>query len=167
VRELAYIRREQAKKLHQRFMSASLNEGSEVAMAQQDLSQEMLQTTIQTTIATYFSALRSLDIPTWLTTFDDNAVGYEPSVPPLQGRQDLERYLTAIASRFDRIELQAESIVTFDQEVAVKWQAKAISKQGRDVEFSGLDLFAMNADGKIQTLWAYGNPAAVMEELKA
>jgi steroid Delta-isomerase len=140
---------------------------AEVVMCQQELSHEMLQTTIQTTIATYFAAMRSLDTVSWVNTFADNAIGYEPSMPPLEGRQALERYFAAIANHFDRIELVAESIVTFDNEVAVQWSAQAVSRQGHCLTFSGLDLFAMNPDGKIQTLWAYWNPAAVMAELNA
>ena len=50
--------------------------------------------------------------------------------------------------------------------VAVKFTGRGTGKNGRAVVFEGIDVFEINQEGKIQTMWGYWNPAAMMAELQ-
>jgi steroid Delta-isomerase len=50
-------------------------------------------------------------------------------------------------------------------EVAIKWTADGVGKNGRSVTFEGIDLWTLNDVGEIQSLRAYWNPEPVVAQL--
>jgi steroid delta-isomerase len=50
--------------------------------------------------------------------------------------------------------------------MAVVFHGKAIGKNQKPVELAGIDLFEFNEAGRITSLWAYWDPAAVLAKLR-
>ena len=125
----------------------------------------MSEETIRQTINEYFAAISSLDLEAWIATFAADAVSYEPGNPPLAGSDALRAFFNGVAGGFETIEMKPDQIFPVGNEAGVKWSARGTGKNGRAVTFEGVDVFTVNADGKIQTVKAYWNPAAMMAEL--
>jgi steroid delta-isomerase len=126
------------------------------------------QTAIAQLIDQYFAATQAMDVEAWLSTFADDAIDYDPvGGEPLQGKAVLAQFFHSIADLFDQIGLFPDFVHIVGHEVAVKWTGRGRGKNGRHITFEGIDLFEINAQGKIQTLKAYWHPAAMVAELQA
>jgi steroid delta-isomerase len=57
----------------------------------------MLPTTVENTVATYFAALRAMDVEAWVATFAQNATSHDPvGQLPLQGHAALRFFLKTL-----------------------------------------------------------------------
>lgn len=121
--------------------------------------------TVQKTVNDYFNAICSLDCEAWIATFADNAVSHEPGNPPLEGHEMLRAFFNGVAGGFETIEMRPTQIFVVGNEAGVKWAASGLGKTGRQAKFDGIDIFTLNDDGKIQTVKAYWDPAAMMAQL--
>jgi steroid delta-isomerase len=122
---------------------------------------------IQRVVADYFRATRSMDIEAWLATFAKDAISYDPvGGQPLEGEDSLRQFFAGIAGAFETVGLTEDSVFISGNGAAVKWTGQGVGKNGRRVTFEGIDVFEVNDGGKIQRMWAYWNPAAMMAELQ-
>jgi steroid delta-isomerase len=122
---------------------------------------------ISKVVADYFRAIRDMNLEAWLDTFAIDAVSHDPvGGQPLEGHDSLRQFFTGIAGAFETVRLTEDSVFVSGNGAAVKWAGCGIGKNGREVSFEGIDVFEINADGKIQTMWAYWNPAAMMAQLQ-
>src|SRR5215208_2947100 len=128
------------------------------ASARRDtMSEEM----ILKVVGDYFAATRSMDVEAWLATFAVDAISHDPvGGRPLEGHDSLRQFFGGIAGAFEAVGLTEDSVFVSGNEAAVKWTGRGVGKNGRQVTFEGIDVFKFNDDGKIQTIWAYWNPAA-------
>jgi steroid delta-isomerase len=118
-------------------------------------------------VADYFRAIREMDLEAWLATFAIDAVSHDPvGGQPLKGHDSLRQFFTGIAGAFDTVGLTEDSVFISGEGAAVKWTGRGVGKNDREVSFEGIDVFEFNDAGKIQTMWAYWNPAAMMAELQ-
>ncbi|HVF90727.1 MAG TPA: nuclear transport factor 2 family protein [Blastocatellia bacterium] len=121
---------------------------------------------VRQTVADYFTAIRAMDADAWLSTFAENAVSHDPvGAPPSEGHAALRQFFEGIAGAFEKVELFEDSVFVAGDSAAVKWTGRGTGKNGRDVIFEGIDVFEINADNKIQTIWGYWDPSAMMSEL--
>jgi steroid Delta-isomerase len=121
---------------------------------------------IQETIAAYFAATRAMDKEAWLNTFAEDGVSNDPvGAPPLDTAEKRAAFFDGIAGAFERVGLQENQVFFAGNGAAVKFTGTGTGKNGRDVTFEGIDVFEMNEDGKIKTMWAYWDPAAMMTDL--
>lgn len=122
---------------------------------------------IQATIKQYFEATRSHDrVEAMVACFAPDSVSHDPAESPaLEGHAALRQYFTHIASLFATVGLTAEFASINGSKAAVKWVGQGMSHRGRAVTFEGIDLFEFNADGKIQSLQAYWDTAALLAKL--
>ena len=121
---------------------------------------------IQKAVADYFAATRAMDAEAWVRTFAEDATSYDPAAPPATGYDALRRFFEGIAGAFSRVGLTEDNVFVVDGNAAVKWTGRGVGKNGREVVFEGIDVFEINEAGKIQTLRAYWNPAALMAQLQ-
>lgn len=122
---------------------------------------------IQKVVADYFAATRAIDGEAWIATFADDAVSHDPvGALPMQGKDALREFFAGIAGAFETVGLTEESVFVSGNSAAVKWTGRGVGKNGREVTFEGIDVFEINEEGKIQRMWAYWNPAAMMAELQ-
>jgi len=118
------------------------------------------------TVKAYFAALRAMDQQAWVNTFAEDAVSYDPvGAPPINGHQKLGEFFQTITAAFKEVGLTENDVFIAGNHAAVKWTGKGTSKQGRTVRFAGIDVFTINEAGKIETLYAYWNPAEMVAQL--
>ncbi|MFN2513021.1 MAG: nuclear transport factor 2 family protein [Pyrinomonadaceae bacterium] len=121
---------------------------------------------ISRAVRAYFEALRAMDQEAWVNTFAEDAVSYDPvGAQPTQGHQKLGEFFQTITAGFKQVGLTEDQIFVAGTGAAVKWTGRGVSKQGRKVHFEGIDIFEINESGKIQTLYAYWNPAELLGQL--
>lgn len=119
-------------------------------------------------VADYFAAIRAMDASAWVSTFAEEGVNYDPvGAPPNKGHAALRQFFEGIAGAFEQVGLFEDHVFINGNEAAVKWTGRGTGKNGRAVTFEGIDFFEINDAGKIQTVRAYWNPAAMMAELQS
>ncbi|HEY0386287.1 MAG TPA: nuclear transport factor 2 family protein [Pyrinomonadaceae bacterium] len=126
------------------------------------------QASVEKVVADYFAAIRAMDASAWVSTFAADGVSYDPvGAPPAEGHKGLRQFFEAIAGAFEKIEFFEDHVFICGRRAAVKWSARGVGKSGREVTFAGIDVFEVNDEGKIQNLWGYWNPAAMMAQLQS
>lgn len=127
----------------------------------------MSKEAIEKVIADYFAAIGAMNVDAWVQTFAPDAISYDPAHSPgAQGHEALRQFFNAVGGAFDSINFTVESSFICGQSAAVKWRGQGVGKNGRKVAFEGIDLFEVNSTGKIQRMWGYWDPAAMMAELQ-
>ena len=117
-------------------------------------------------VKAYFEALRAMDIPAIVNAFAEDAIDYDPvGAPAIVGHQKLEEFFQTITAAFSEVGLTEDHVFVAGNGAAVKWTGRGISKQGKQVQFEGIDVIEVNEAGKIQTLHAYWNPAEMVAQL--
>ncbi len=114
----------------------------------------------------YFLAIRAMDADAFANTFAEDGTTCDPmGTPPISGRDGIREFLSSICKNFKSVSLTEESIFVAGNGAAVKWTGKGTSANGKEVRFEGIDVFEINQDGKIQSVWAYWNPAEMIAQL--
>jgi steroid Delta-isomerase len=117
-------------------------------------------------VRAYFLAIRAMDAEAFANTFAEDGTTRDPvDAPPITGRESIRGFLQSICENFKSVSLEEDSIFVSGNGAAVKWSGKGTSNSGREVKFEGIDVFEVNADGKIQNVWAYWNPAEMIAQL--
>ena len=115
----------------------------------------------------YFAAWTSLDPSAYVACFTENAVVHDPyGSTPRQGAPALRDFFGAIAHAVQEVHIQADSMYVAGNRAAVVFRGKAIGKNFKPVEVAGIDVFELNAAGRITALWAYWDSAAVLAQLR-
>ena len=122
--------------------------------------------TIRAVVAEYFAALRAMDPAAWANTFAEDGITHDPvGTPPHQGREALRQFLQGILGMFQEAGLTEDDVFVAGNGAAVKWTGRGVAKNGRRVQFEGIDVFEVNEAGRIQTVKAYWDAAAVMSQI--
>lgn len=123
--------------------------------------------TIPAAVQQYFAAIGKKDANSWVGCFDEKGISYEPGAPtPLQGHAALGQFIRGVLDLFQTIELTADHVFITGNRTAVKFTGRGRGNNGRDVVVEGIDVFEINENGNIQTMWGYWNPAAMMKQLQ-
>lgn len=122
---------------------------------------------IPAVVSDYFSAIGEKDPDAWVACFADQGTSYEPGAPmPLQGHAALRQFLVVVLGAFEKIAMTQDHVFQSGNRVAVKFTGRGTGKNGSQVLFKGIDVFEINQEGKIQTVWGYWNPAAMLAQLQ-
>lgn len=118
------------------------------------------------TIERYFACTRNGDRDGWVACFRPDAVSHDPvGAPPIVGHEALGRFYDSIVGLMETVGLEAEATYACGARVAVKWIGRGRSKSGRPCRFEGIDVFTCGADGRIERLEAFWDPATLMQQL--
>lgn len=127
----------------------------------------MASEAIPAVVAQYFAAIRRMDPDAWVACFTEQATSFEPGASaPLQGHAALRQFLVGVLGAFQKLGLTEDHVFSSGDRVAVKFTGRGTGKNGRQVVFEGIDVFEINQDGKIQTMWGYWDPAPMMAQLQ-
>lgn len=130
-------------------------------------AQGMSADKVSETVSGYWTALSALNIEAALELFADDAVSFDPfGVPPVEGAAARREAFLGLAQAFETLRFSQDSVHISGNRAAVKWSSVAKMKDGRSVEFAGIDVFEINSDGKIQTLWGYWDPSILFPPQK-
>jgi steroid Delta-isomerase len=126
----------------------------------------MTITTIPSVVNDYAAAINSLDSDSYANTFAPNATAYEPvGSPAYEGHAGVHAFFEATAKLFASINFRWTFVNVVGNEVAVKWQADGLGKNGQSVAFEGIDLMTLNGAGKIKSLRAFWDSQALVAQL--
>lgn len=100
------------------------------------------------------------------STFAEDGTTYDPvGSEGVTGWEAIREFFTSILKNFKSVALNEDSIFVAGNGAAVKWSGKGTSANGKTVNFEGIDVFEVDADGKIRTVRAYWNPAEMIAQL--
>lgn len=117
-------------------------------------------------VRAYFLAIRAMDPQAFANTFAEDGTTSDPmGAPPITGRAGIREFFESICKNFKSVSLDEDSIFVAGNGAAVKWSGKGTSIKGQEVKFEGIDVFEVNAEGKIQNVWAYWNPQEMIAQL--
>ena len=118
------------------------------------------------TVEAYFAAIRDRDESRWLATFSEDAVCHDPvGATPAEGKGSLGESWRVVTAPFKKVIVTPCAAFYCGSGAAVHWAAQATGVNEREASFDGITVFEFAADGRIQTLMAYWDPAAMMIEL--
>ena len=100
------------------------------------------------------------------STFAEDGTTHDPvGSAGVTGRDAIREFFSSIFKNFKSAALTEDSIFVAGNGAAVKWTGKGTSANGKNVNFEGIDVFEVDADGKIRTIRAYWNPAEMIAQL--
>lgn len=121
---------------------------------------------VEAAVADYFRTLSSRDKNAWVALFDKSAVVHEPvGATPAEGREGLEEVWQVFTGPFASLTVLVDEVFYSGSGAAVRWSARASITSGRSTDFSGITVFEIDDEGRIQTVMSYWDPAAVLIEL--
>ena len=127
----------------------------------------MSKESVQEAITNYFAAIRNMDADAFVAVFAADGVSHDPvGAPPFSGHDGLRKFFGGIQATFAELNMTETAVYINKNEAAVHWQAEGVGKNGKSTNFSGINVFTCNEDGRIATLRAYWNPRAMMAQLK-
>lgn len=117
----------------------------------------------------YFAATRSQHkVENMLDCYSDAVEVHYIFKGELQmtGKTELRQFFQSFVDQLQTVELTEEFVYVTGNEAAVKWKGIGLGKNGRTVEFEGIDVLEFHHDGRIQTLRAYWDPADLAAQLQ-
>ena len=130
------------------------------------MSEQVDPERVSRAVRAYFLAIRAMDPEAIANTFAEDGTTYDPvGTPGVAGHEAIREFFSSIFKNFKSAALTEDSIFIAGNGAAVKWTGKGTSANGKNVNFEGVDVFEVNADGKIQTVRAYWNPAEMIAQL--
>src|SRR5438132_13384463 len=130
------------------------------------MSEQISPDRVSRAVRGYFLAIRAMDPQAFANAFAEDGTTYDPvGTPGITGRQAIREFLESICKNFKTVGLTEDSVFVAGNGAAVKWTGTGTSANGSDVKFEGIDVFEVNADGKIQKVRAYWNPAEMIAQL--
>ncbi len=117
-------------------------------------------------VAAYFAAANALDVEALVGAFAPEGTVHDPASPaPVHRREALRAFYQGVAGLFSSLEIRADGVIAAGRYVAARFNGRGVGRSGREVSFSGIDVFEVDATGRILNLWGYWDPAAVAAAL--
>lgn len=122
--------------------------------------------TTQATVESYYAALRSGDVESWLALFAPGAQVHNPAdSPPLSGPTALRDLWEELTCPFRRLGVTEDLVVVTGTQAAVKWSLSGEGWTGRHAEAEGIDIVDTDGAGRIVELRSYWRPERVRSQL--
>ena len=144
MRNLRLVKRMTALAMALMFLAGSNFTRVEAATPEQTPQQ------IEAVIEDAFAGLVAFDVQRVINNFADNAVLEDPAgTPPMVGKQAIADYLAGFPTLFNQMKLYSLNIKVREQEAAVTWRIRFVTKSGNVFFLEGIGFFRFNQDGKI------------------
>ncbi len=123
---------------------------------------------VRKAVAAYYAAVRAGDINAIAPMFAPDAIMRDPvgTLPAADDAARRQRY-AGIAAAFDSFAILEDDVIAAGGEAAARWTATGKTRTGKDVRFEGISTFTFDAGGRITTMSAYFDLAAVMAAMQA
>jgi steroid delta-isomerase len=144
MRNLRFVKRITALAMALMFLAGS--NFTRVEAATPDLTPQQIEAVIEDA----FAGLVAFDVQRVINNFADNAVLEDPAgTPPMVGKQAIADYLAGFPTLFNQMKLYSLNIKVREQEAAVTWRIRFMTKSGNVFFLEGIGFFRFNQDGKI------------------
>jgi steroid delta-isomerase len=122
---------------------------------------------VRAAVAAYYAAVSDRDVAAAVAMFTPDAKMLDPvgAPPALDAEQRRQRY-AGIAATFDAFAITASFVAVCGTEAAARWTASATAKNGAHVTFDGISTFTFDPSGKIASMSAYWEPAAIVAAMQ-
>jgi steroid Delta-isomerase len=121
---------------------------------------------LPTAVADFYRAIQALDAEAWVRSFAVDAICEDPvGSPEARGHEALHGFVTGLFGLFVTFGLTPDEAFASGSGVAVHWTGRGLGRNGARVEFSGIDVFTLDAIGKIKMLQAYWDAGPVLRAL--
>ncbi len=114
-------------------------------------------------VEAYFAAIRSRDYRAWEGSFAAEAVVHDPvGATAAEGKAGRKEVWNVLTAPFSRLDIRPQRTFCGGNGAAVYWRAAAVGSNGGRATFEGITVFEFDAEGKIETLVSYWDPAAAV-----
>ena len=106
----------------------------------------------------YLAACETLDLDIISRCFSPRAVVIDPTSPHARGRLQIRAYFGAIYDELASLRLTTSPLYWQGAEIACRWQGVARRKDGKVIEYEGVDVFRLNDVPLISRMQAFWDP---------
>lgn len=114
----------------------------------------------------YFAAVGTAGVEELKALFAEDARLEDPvGAPALEGHAGVERFHKLTSRAWERLAMTPTEVVARGERVAAAWTAEGRSASGKDIAFSGVNVFRVDAAGRIAHLegfWPFEDVVAQM-----
>ncbi|MFE7194316.1 nuclear transport factor 2 family protein [Kitasatospora sp. NPDC057541] len=115
----------------------------------------------------FFHASQQGDADAWADAFSADGVFHDPvGSEPIVGREAIRAFIASVLPGFDPfLGLTPREAHTVGRSVAVAWSGAAVARDGRPVNWSGINVYELDDEGLIREARAYFNSAVFRAQL--
>lgn len=114
----------------------------------------------------YFNAISSLDSDKWIQLFDEDGYIEDPvGSRPYIGHRELFVFFKGVKRTFSTLNMKILTQKRDKNCAEVEWSANATSYHGKQLSFSGKEVFQIGPTGKITSAKVYWDPSVVAAQL--
>ncbi len=106
----------------------------------------------------YLAACQTRDLDQITACFSPRAVVIDPTSPHAMGRAQIRAYFSAIYDDLSALTLRTSPLYWQGNEVACRWQGVADRKDGKVIEYEGIDVFRLTRVPLISRMQAFWDP---------
>lgn len=118
-------------------------------------------------VRSYFDALNSIDRSAFVSCFAADATVRDPyGGPELRGQDGLNKFFDGMERTWREFNMEPQAAYKGGARVAVPWATTAVAKNGKGVQFSGVNVFTIGDDERIQELNAYWDFKAMLAQIR-
>lgn len=123
---------------------------------------------VKNTTKNFYAALRANDVEAWVSNFAENAVLEDPvGTPPRNGKAEIRKFLAGVLGLTNEFGISEDHVFINENTAAVKWTGKGVGKNGRKIQFEGIDLIEVNNKGEVISLRAFWDAEPTLAVLTA
>ncbi len=127
-------------------------------------AREMSAADAELAVATYFEARQSMSVEQWVSRFAEGAEVEDPiGSPILCTREALLAQGEQFMEAFNEVGLYPDFVQVSGNRASAKWTGRGTTKDGRRVEFEGVNVWEFAPDGRIKKLIGYWDPSKMRE----
>lgn len=109
-------------------------------------------------LSRYLAACQTLDLEIIAACFAPRAIVIDPTSPTVRGRAQIRTYFGALYDDLANLRLTASPLYWQGDEIACRWQGVAQRKDGKVIEYEGVDVFRLSMAPLISRMQAFWDP---------
>lgn len=114
----------------------------------------------------YFAAVGTADVEGLKRLFADDARLADPvGAPVLEGHAGVERFHKMTSRAWASLAMTPTSVVARGDRAAAAWTARGRSASGNDIAFEGINVFRVDAEGRIAELEGFWDFEGVIAQM--
>ncbi len=121
---------------------------------------------VQQGVDRWFVGINAMDVTQYLAACADDAILYDPvGAPPLESEEARRQFYEGVTALFERVSAVPENTYIVGNDAAVNWTIRATAKNGKTVEFGGIDVLTFNDEGRVKGQMSFWDPTALMAQI--
>lgn len=108
------------------------------------------------TVRRFWAAINDRDVDSYLDTFADHALAFDPAdKPPLKTSEERRQFMAGLLGGFSQIDARLDFVTPCGSSTAVKWTVDGRSTSGNPIRIEGIDVYDHAPDGRIREMRGY------------